>query len=195
MRYSDLVLKTSGLPLGKHLIAELETGIILIHNTGSRHHYMTARDEYRLIVETGGISFTPRHSDFLSDYLLKCDCRPELRLSLSEACDALCNGAGPSELIASKNLPKFFSEIGNDTWSYQTSSYQSGGLSTELFLYGLQGLIRTYDLNDPTVNAPEAFRKAFLELQSGAGVPDVSQRLRPQVRAGKRYFDGLERTA
>lgn len=193
MRYSDLVQKTTNLPLGKHPIAELEVGSVLIHNTGARHHYLTARDEYRLIVQTGGKVFAPRHSDFLADYVLKCECRPELRLALSEACDALCNGASPSELLTSKNLPQRFSEAASATWSFQTSAYQTGGLPTALFLHGLQGLIRVYDLNDSSLRAPEAFRQSFLELQSGAQIQAAAQRLCPQVRPGKRYFDRVTR--
>lgn len=193
MRYSDLIEKTKALPLGRHVINEVPTGRIIIQNVGSRHHYLSDRPEYRLMVESGGKSFTPRHSDFLSDYLLKCECRPELRLPLSEACDAVCNGMSPSEQIEHKKLPAFFSEATMDTWSYQTSGFQTGGLSTELFMYGLQALIRVSDLNDPELKAPEAFRKAFLDVQGGKPVDEAAQRLRPQVRGGKRYFDKLER--
>lgn len=193
MRYSDLIEKTKDLPLGKHVVTELSTGRIIIQNTGTRHHYLSPRPEYRLSIESGGKSFAPRHSDFLSDYLLKCDCRPELRLPLSEACDAVCNGMSPSEQIENKKLPAYFSEVNRDTWSYQTSGFQTGGLSTELFMYGLQAMIRVYDLNDPELKAPEAFRKAFLDVQGGGTVPDAVQRLRPQIRGGKRYFDKLER--
>lgn len=99
----------------------------------------------------------------------------------------------PVELIESKKLPATFAEVNRDTWSYQTSSFQTGGLSTELFMYGLQALIRVYDMNDPELKAPEAFRKAFLDVQGGMSVQDAAQRLRPQVRGGKRYFDKLER--
>lgn len=193
MRYSDLVEKTKNLPRGKHVIAELETGRVLIQNVGVRHHYMAPRDEFRLIVECGAKTFTPRHSDLLADYLLKCECRPELRLALSEACDALCNGAGPSELLSSKKLPVHFSEVTQASWSFQTSAYQSGGLPTDVFLCALQGQIRVFDLNDPALKAPEAFRKAFLDVQQGHPVSEAAQRLRPQVLAGKRYFDRLER--
>ncbi|NUO20131.1 hypothetical protein HUU59_11835 [bacterium] len=193
MRYSDLTEKTKNLAPGKHIIGEYGTGRVIIHNVGTRHHYMSPRPEYRLIIETGGKSYSPRHSDFLTDYLLKCECRPELRLALSEACDAVCNGAGPSELKESGKLPPHFSEVSDATWTYQTSNFQTGGLSTELFLNGLQALIRVYDLNDPELKAPEAFRKAFLDVQGGKSVAEASQRLRPQIRGGKRYFDRLER--
>lgn len=193
MRYSDLIEKTKNLPLGKHIIGEFATGRVLIHNVGSRHHYMSPRPEFRVVVETGGKTYTPRHSDFLSDYVLKCECRPELRLALSDACDALCNGASPSELKESKKLPAYFSEVTDASWSYQTSSFQTGGLSTELFLNGLQALIRVHDLNDPELKAPEAFRQAFLDVQGGKSVAEASQRLRPQIKGGKRYFDRLER--
>jgi hypothetical protein len=193
VRYSDLIEKTKDLSLGNHVIHELQSGRVVIQNVGSRHQYMSARPEFRLIVESGGKSFTPRHSDFLSDYLLKCDCRPDIRLPFSEACDAVCNGMSPSEQIENKKLPQFFAEANKETWSYQTSSFQTGGLSTELYMYGLQALIRVYDLNDPELKAPEAFRKAFLDVQGGASVSEAAQRLRPQVRGGKRYFDKLER--
>ncbi|MBK6765099.1 MAG: hypothetical protein IPG71_01965 [bacterium] len=181
------------MPHGKYSIAELETGRVSIHNVGVRHHYMAPRDEFRLIIECGGKSFTPRHSDMLADYVLKCECRPELRLALSEACDALCNGAGPSELFAVKKLPLHFSEISQASWSYQTTSFQAGGLPTDIFLCALQGQIRVFDLNDPALKAPEAFRKSFLDVQQGQPVSVAAQRLLPQVMAGKRYFDRLER--
>lgn len=168
---------------------------MLIQNVGQRHIFLSPRDEYRLLIETGGKTFAPRHSDFLTEYLLKCECRPDLRLPLSEACDALCNGASPSEMISSKHLPAYFSVVSQETWTMQTSSFQSGGLPTDLFLYGLQGLIRVYDLNDPELRAPEAFRKAFLELQSGHSVQEASLRLKQAVRPGRRYFDRVERSA
>lgn len=193
MRYSDLIEKTKNLPLGKHVVAELATGRVMIHNVGTRHHYMSQRPEYRLVIETGGKTYTPRHSDFLTDYMLKCECRPDLRLALSEACDAMCNGAAASELKENKKLPPYFGEVNDATWSYQTSNFQTGGLSTELFLNGLQALIRVFDLNDPELKAPEAFRKAFLDAQAGKSVAEAAQRLRPQIKGGKRYFDRLER--
>lgn len=193
MRYSDLIEKTKNLPLGKHVIGEIATGRVIINNVGVRHHYMSQRPEFRMVIESGNKVYTPRHSDFLSDYMLKCECRPDLRLALSDACDAVCNGAAPSELKETKKLPPFFSEVTDASWSYQTSSFQTGGLSTELFLNGLQALIRVYDLNDPELKAPEAFRKAFLDAQAGKPIAEAAQRLRPQIKGGKRYFDRLER--
>lgn len=193
MRYSDLVEKTRNLSRGKHVIAELETGRVIIHNVGVRHHYMSTRNEYRLIIEIGGKTFTPRHSDFLSDYILKCECRPELRLALSDSCDAVCNGMSPTEIRDAKKLPLHFSEVNDASWSYQTSAFQTGGLPTDLFLAGLQAQIRVFDLNDPALKAPEKFREAFLLVQKGALVSEAAQSLRPQVFGGKRYFDRLER--
>ncbi len=193
MRYPDLVERTNNLPFGSHVVTELETGQVLIHNVGVRHHYMSQQPEFRLTIETAGKIYSPRHSDFLTDYLLKCESRPELRLALSEACDAVCNGAAPREMIESKKLPAYFSEVSDKTWSYQTSSFQVGGLSTELFLYGLQAMIRVYDLNDPEFKAPEAFRKSFLDVQSGDSAHEAAAKLKPQFRSGKRYFDRLER--
>ncbi|MBK6911580.1 MAG: hypothetical protein IPK53_02650 [bacterium] len=194
MRYLDLTEKTKSLPLGKHVIAELETGRVTIENVGSRHHYMSPRSEYRLVIETGGKRFTPRHGDFLSDVQLKSETRPDLRLALFDSCDALCNGAAPSELMTSKKLPAYFGDITPESWSLQSTQQQMGGLSTELLLHGLQGLIRVFDLNDPTLKAPETFRKAFLDLQGGMPPHEAAQRLRPQVMGGKRYFDALERS-
>lgn len=193
MRYSDLIEKTKSLPVGKHVIAELESGRVLIDNVGTRHHYLSPRPEYRLVIEADGKRFTPRHSDFLSDVLLKSEAKPEFRLALFDACDALCNGAGPSEILQSKKLPASFGAADSKNWPYQSTQQQTGGLTTELLLYGLQGMIRVMDLNDPTLKAPETFRKAFLELQGGATPFDAAQRLRPQVKAGKRYFDAVER--
>lgn len=193
MRYSDLVEKTKNLSRGKLVIAELETGRVIIHNVGVRHHYMSTRNEYRLIIEIGGKTYTPRHSDFLSDYILKCECRPELRLALSDSCDAVCNGMSPTEIREAKKLPLQFSEVNDASWSFQTSAFQTGGLPTDLFLAGLQAQIRVFDMNDPTLKAPERFREAFLLVQKGISVAEAAQTLRPQILGGKRYFDRLER--
>ncbi|MCC6476952.1 hypothetical protein IT157_07835 [bacterium] len=193
MLYSDLVNKTRQLAQGAHVIYNLESGKVIIQQVGVRHHYLTQNPEYRLAIEVGGKRFTPRHTDFLSDYLLKVEARPELRLALSDACDALCNGAKPSELIEQKKLPANFADEGLATWTFQTSSYQTGGLPTALLLCGLQCLIRVYELNDPNFNAREEFRKAFLEIQGGAKIEQIGKKLMPHVRPGKRYFDKLER--
>jgi hypothetical protein len=193
MLYTDLVAKTTNLTIGQHTIYEIEGNRVVISNLGVAHPGRAQKDEYLLELFVNGRNMVPRHSDFFTDYQLKCEVRPDLHLQLSEACEHLCNGANPLELISSKRLPDFFAEPTNADWSLQTSMYQTAGLSTKLFLCGLQGLIRVQDLNDHNLKAPEAFRVAFVDLSKGKSLLDVVKPLHPQVTPGKRYFDGFIR--
>jgi hypothetical protein len=189
MHYSDLIQHTASLPLGRHVIYSLPEGQVLIRNLGVRHPSMSALPEYRLLLSVDGRERTPRHSDFFVDYLLKVETRPDLRLPLTEACEHVCNGASPQGLLSSKRLPAQFSEPSEKTWSMQKSQDQTAGLPTELFLCGMQGLIRVWELNQVIVNGLETFRKAFLGLEKGEALNDVVKSLEPQVPPGKRYFN------
>jgi hypothetical protein len=157
--------------------------------------YMSDRPEFRLLLLMNGKQFTPRHSDFFTDLQLKLEIRPDLKLHLVESCEALCNGADPVETAKSHSFPDYFSKPGDETWTLQTTMYQTGGLPTEIFFCGLQCLIRVYDLNDPALGAPEAFRKAFVNLEKAMPVIEAVKHLKPQVLPGKRYFDRVERFA
>jgi len=195
MHYSDLVQRTASLPLGRHILYDLSDGKVEIRNLGVRHPELSPLPEFRLYLHLDGHEMTPRHGDFFSDYLLKVETRPDLRLPLTEGCEQVCNGLGPSGLITAKRLPRRFAEAGEDTSSLQTSMYQTGGLPTELFLCGLQGLIRVFELNRWVDNPPEAFRQAFLGLEKGQPFVEVIGRLQPRVRPAKYYFDRTEHPA
>jgi hypothetical protein len=195
MHYSDLVHRTASLPPGPHVIYDLSDGKVEIRNLGVRHHDLSPLPEFRLFLRYDGREMMPRHADFFSDYLLKIETRPELRLPLTEACEQVCNGLAPSGIMASKHLPKRFSEVGESTASLQISMDQSAGLPTELFLCGLQGLIRVFELNRWLDNPPEAFRQAFLGLEKGQPFVEVIGRLQPQIRPAKYYFDRTQRPA
>jgi hypothetical protein len=194
MLYKDLITKTAKLPEGRHLIYKLSDGELEIRNVGQRHEHLSARPEHRLHVLFDQRELTPRHGDFFTDFLLKIETRPELRMAITEACEMVCNGADPLESFAHKKLPKFFAEWGEETWSYQMAMYQTGGLPTDLMLAGIQLLIRCHDLNDPSVNWPEQFRQAYVALEKGSLLLEVVTTLKPRVMPGKRYFDRLERT-
>ncbi|MBU1984815.1 hypothetical protein KJ815_10445, partial [bacterium] len=146
-----------------------------------------------LCVRFDGRELAYRHGDFFTDFQLKVEARPDLRLALTEACEHVCNGLNPQSLLASKNLPARFAEIGEATWHMQTTMYATAGLPTELLLCGLQTLIRVYELNRYLDNAPEAFRSVFLGLEKAIPLPGLLRALQPQVRPQKRYFDRLER--
>jgi hypothetical protein len=193
MHYSDLVLRTSDLPSGRTVIYDLPDGRVEIRNLGVRQPMLSPRPEYRLYLQVDGHELTPRHSDFFSDYLLKVETRPDLHLTLTEVCEQVCNGLGPSGLISAKRLPRRFAEISDKTAMMQTGMQQTGGLPTEVFLCGLQTLIRVFDLNEWLPNPAEAFRKAFLALEKGEWFPDVIATLQPQIRPAKRYFDRVQR--
>jgi hypothetical protein len=195
MHYSDVAHRTASLPLGRHILYDLPEGKVEIRNLGVRQPDLSPLPEFRLYLYVDGREMSPRHEDFFSDYLLKVETRPELRLPLTEACEQVCNGLAPSGLITSKRLPKRFAEVGEDTNSMQTSMYQTGGLPTELLLCGLQGLIRVFELNRWLDNPPEAFRQAFLGLEKGEPFVEVVGRLSPQIRPAKYYFDRSERPA
>lgn len=193
MHYSDLVQRTNSLAAGSHIIYDLPVGKVEIRNLGVRHPDLSPQPEYRLYLYYDGREMVPRHGDFFSDYLLKTETRPELRLPLTEACEQVCNGMGPTGIMTTKRLPSRFADVGEQTHRMQTSLYQTGGLPTELFLCGLQGLIRVFDLNRWVDNPPEAFRKAFLGLEKGQPYVDVVRALHPAVRPEKYYFDRTER--
>jgi len=195
MHYTDLIQRTADLPVGRHAIYEFPEGKIEIANVGHRHAQLALRDEFRLILSLDGRELLPRHGDFFADFQLKLDARPDLRLALTEACQQVCNGQSPLSMIASKNLPARFADVGEATWNMQTSMYQTAGLPTALFLCGLQALIRVYDLNGFLANSPEAFRSVFLGLEKGDPLPQLLRALQPQVKPNKRYFDRLERQA
>ncbi|MDD5089114.1 MAG: hypothetical protein PHI18_10015 [bacterium] len=193
MHYTDLILRTTDLPPGRHVIYEFPEGTIVLANVGLRHPDLAPRDEFRLVVLMDGRELTPRHGDFFADFQLKIEARPDLRLALAEACEQICNGQSPLSMIASKHLPTRFAETGEATWHLQTSMDQTAGLPTALCLCGLQTLIRVYELNDFLPNAPEAFRAVFLGLEQGQPLPQLLRTLQPQVKPGHRYFDRLER--
>lgn len=193
MRYSDLIEKTTDLPVGRHTIYSLKTGQVVIRNTGRRHPLRSERDDHRLHLEYDHRELSPRHGDFFSDYLLKVEIKPDLRMTLTEVCEHICNGADPQELMAAKHLPVWFSEWGQKTWTLQMSMYQTAGLPTELFLCGLQGLIRVYDLNDPERKFPEAFRQAFVAVSNGASPQEAAVQLAAAVAPGKLYYNRLYR--
>lgn len=195
MHYSDLVAHTSKLPVGRHIIYSLPEGKVEIQNTGLRNPSLSPLSEYRLYLYLDNRQLAPRHGDFFTDYLLKVEARPDLHLPLTEACEQVCNGSSPQTTVTSKRLPRWFSEVNDNTISFQKSQDQTAGLPTELFLCGLQGLIRVYQLNDYVSNASEAFRTAFLGLEKGQPFIEVVKPLSPQVRPDKRYFNGLKRNA
>lgn len=193
MHYSDLVTHTTALPLGRHLLYDLPDGRIEIRNLGVRHPLLSPQPEYRLSITVDGRTVNPRHSDFFVDYLLKIEARSDLRLILTEACEQVCNGVSPRQIIGTKRLPRAFGEAGEATHSLQKSIEQTGGLPTEVFLCGLQGLIRVYDLNRSLEKVPESFRQAFLRLEKGESYIVVARELQPKVRPEKRYFNRLAR--
>ncbi len=195
MRYTDLITHTSSLSVGKHVIYDLEDGKVIIRNMGQRNWMMSELPEHRLYLLAGGREYAPRHSDFISDYLLKLETRPALHLSLADAAEQVCNGADPVELMTSKKLPRRFSTLNDETWSLQTSEYQTGGLPTAIFLAGLQTLIRVCELNKSLERSAEAFRQAFVNLEKGLPVLDVVNSLQPKVMPKKVYFNQTERTA
>ena len=181
--------------MGRHIIYDLPEGKVEIQNAGVRHKSLTPKPEYRLYLYLDNRQIAPRHPDFFTDYLLKVEARPDLRLPLTDACEQVCNGLSPQSMMTTKRLPRWFSEVNDRTFAFQTSQDQTAGLPTELFLCGLQGLIRVYELNDYVPKPAEAFRLAFLALEKGQPFVDVMKTLAPQLRPGKRYFDGVERKA
>jgi hypothetical protein len=194
MFYKDLVIKTAALAPGRHTIYSLNDGSVEIRNVGQRHYQLAPQPEFRLHLHSAQREITPRHSDFFNDFLLKIETRPELRLPLTETCELVCNGSDPVESAEHHKLPAYFAEWGEGTWSFQMSMYQTGGLPTQVFLCGLQTLIRVYQLDDATRNWPELFRVGFVNLEKGQSLLDVVNTLAPIIRPGKRYFNRRERT-
>jgi hypothetical protein len=194
MLYTNLITKTTSLSIGRHVIYELGTDRVVIHNMGIAHPYRAPRDEYHLELIVNGRTQTPRFTDFFTDFLLKWEVRLDLHLPLTESCELVCNGADPLNVVAPKPLPDHFSEESQANWTLQTSSYQTAGLPTRVLLCGLQGMIRVYDLTDPNLKAPEVFRTAFRELSQGKPLHEIAKPLFPEVLPGKRYFDAVERT-
>ena len=193
MRYLDLVNHTSSLPVGQNVIHDLEDGQVIIRNMGQRNWMMSELPEHRLFLHADGRELAPRHSDFIYDYLLKLETRPELKLAFCEAAEQVCNGADPVELMSLKKLPRRFSTLNDATWSLQTSEYQTGGLPTAIFLAGLQTLIRVYELNKSLDHPAEAFRQSFVNLEKGKSVLEVVNSLQPKVMPKKVYFNQTER--
>lgn len=193
MHYTDLATHTAALAAGRHTIYDLPEGRVEIRNLGVRHPMLPQHPEYRLCVTVDSRVITPRHGDFFVDYLLKVDARPELRLPLTEACEQVCNGLSPREVMQNKKLPRWFGQVGEETAALQKTLEQTGGLPTEVFLCGLQCLIRVYELNQSLLKPPEAFRQAFLKLEKGQPYVEVARELQPQVMPGKRYFNRLTR--
>jgi hypothetical protein len=196
MHYSDLVSHTSALPEGlRQVLYDLPEGKVEILNAGVRNRAFSPLPEYRLYLCVDGRQLVPRHSDFFTDYLLKVEARPDLHLPLTEACELVCNGSSPQTIMTSKRLPRWFSEVSDKTATFQKSMDETAGLPTELFLCGLQAIIRLYELNSYVPKAAEAFRTAFLGLEKGKPFVEVVSPLSPQIRPDKRYFSGLERKA
>ena len=195
MRYTDLVTHTSNLAPGKHVIYNLEDGQVIIRNLGQRNWMMSEMPEHRLYLHADDREIAPRHADFIYDFQLKLDTRPELKLALFEASEQVCNGADPLELLQTKKLPARFSILNDDTWSLQTSHYQTGGLPTAIYLTGLQTLIRVYEINKQLDKPAEAFRQAFVNLEHNGSLLDVLHTLQPKVMPQKLYFNQTERLA
>jgi len=107
----------------------------------------------------------------------------------------VCNEAAPSDVVTRYGFSAQFAREGQETWTYQTTAYQTAGLPTELLFYGLQVLILVYHMNDPAMHASEAFRKVFVDLSHAISLQEAVLHLKPQVRSGKRYFDHLDRTS
>jgi hypothetical protein len=116
-------------------------------------------------------------------------------LPLLEVSEQICNGSDPLELMQSGKFPRRFSQLNDDTWSLQTSAYQTAGLPTEVYLCGLQVLIRVYELNHTVEKPGEAFRQAFISLERGTPLLDVLKSLQPKPMPLKLYFDQTERLA
>jgi hypothetical protein len=178
MRYTDLVTHTANLTPGKHVIYDLEDGKVSIRNMGQRNWMMSDLPEHRLFLFADGREIAPRHSDFIYDFQLKLDTRPELL-----------------ELLQAKKLPARFSTLNDETWSMQTSAYQTGGLPTVIYLAGLQTLIRVYEINKQLDKPAEAFRQAFINLEHNGSLLDVLNTLQPKVMPKKIYFNQTERPA
>ena len=193
MRYPDLLRHVRELLVGRHKLCDVEGGEIVIHNTGVRHPDLSDRHEFRLLLRSNGRCYAPRHTDFFSDFLLKLDAQPDQRLSLTDACEQVCNEADPVTVLEKRGFPKYFSKPGEETWNLQTSSHETAGLSTEMLFHGLQAMVAVYDVNDPPLKAPEAFRKVFVDLSHGIPLHEAVAHLQPAVRPGKRYFDRFER--
>ena len=195
MRYLDLISHTTDLSVGKHVIYNLDDGQIIIRNMGQRNWMMSELHEHRLYLHVDGRELAPRHSDYFSDYLLKLETRHELKLALLEASETVCNGGDPVELMESKHLPRHFSVLSDETWTMQTSAYQTGGLPTAIYLAGLQVLIRVYELNKQLEHPAESFRQAFVNLEKGLPLLDVLNALQPKSLPRKLYFNRTERLA
>jgi hypothetical protein len=187
MRYSDLKVQTANLPVGRHLIYERGPDAVFVEVV--KQAQLPDRTVYRLVVRWSDFDRVPRHSDLFTDLLLKAEARPDLRLSLLEACEQICSGVAPSQLFEQCRFPRYFREPGDAQLAYPMTMYQTAGMPTELFLCALQGLIVVYDDNDPKANAPDMFRHAFSRLGAGDPVLEVLAKLAPQTPAGKRYYD------
>jgi hypothetical protein len=195
MRYPDLITHTTNLPVGKHVLYDLEDGKVIIRNLGQRNWMLSELPEHRLYLIADGREISPRHSDFFTDYQLKSDTRPDLRLALLEASEQTCNGADPLDYMETKNFPRRFATLNDETWSLQTSAYQTGGLPTGMYLCGLQCLIRVYELNHMLEKPGESFRQAFINLEHGLPLLGVMNGLQPKVMPKKLYFNLTERPA
>jgi hypothetical protein len=189
MRYSDLKAQTESLTTGRHLIYNLAPDAVFIDNAGRRHPHLPAHPVYRLVVRWNRRETKPRNSDIFTDFQLKVTAKPELRLSLLEACEQICNGADPVQVFESRGFPQQFREGGDAEWALPMTMYQTAGLPTLLFLCVVQVLILVTDYNDRAVNAPQIFRHAFNRLAAGDSVFDITKKLAPQTPIEKRYYD------
>jgi hypothetical protein len=194
MHYVDLKAQTLKLPVGRHLIYEDGPDAVFIENAGQRHPHLPEQNVFRLVVRWNGRNLIPRPADLLTDLRLKMEARPEFHLALLETCEQIANGAAPSQLFLQRQFPRYFREPSHGEWSRSTSIMQTAGLPTLLFLCALQVVVLVYDHNEPKMNAPEVFRRAFTRLEAGDSSLDVAKTLVQKTPVGKRYYDLSVRT-
>ena len=68
-------------------------------------------------------------------------------------------------------------------------------MPTEVYLCGLQCLIRVYELNGMLDKPGESFRQAFVNLEHGIPLLDTLNSLQPKPMPNKMYFNLTERRA
>jgi hypothetical protein len=136
----------------------------------------------------------PRHSDLFNDLLLKIEARPDWRLPILEACEQVCAGADPLQLVEQRQLPRYFRELSEAEWGRSMTMLQTAGLTTELLLCALQGFILAQEHNEPKMSAPEILRQAFSRIISGGSIPEIMRQFAPRTPVGKRHYDLSIRT-